>query len=125
MVRPIIRGKSYVGKTFKSTKAVELTLSPSDCCRKIANTPTIGAGPIKRSFGYQSTVTRVILSASHTCRILALPTTEPGRRGWKRRLGSPISAPHFLLHNLTHPDHSPAILLSAHRIELRTTESIL
>src|SRR5882762_2670551 len=45
--------------------------------------------------GYLSTVTLVILSASATCPILASPTTEPGRRGWKRRLGSPLSAPHF------------------------------
>src|SRR6202789_1608136 len=50
---------------------------------------------------YQSTVTPVILSRFLSCRILVSPTTEPGRRGWKRRLGSPISAPHFL------PRHSP------------------
>ena len=59
--------------------------------------------------GYQGTVTLVILPAFRTCRILASPTTEPGRRGWKRRLGSPISAPHFFACNLTHPDYSPTI----------------
>ena len=52
-------------------------------------------GLVKPPSGYQGTVTLVILSASATCRILASPTTEPGRRGWKRRLGSPLSAPHF------------------------------
>jgi hypothetical protein len=67
--------------------------------------------------GNLSTVTPVILSASRTCPILASPTTEPGRRGWKRRLGSPISAPHFFALNLTHPDHSPDILRSTPRIE--------
>src|SRR5215469_2740940 len=29
-------------------------------------------------------------------RILRSPTTEPGRRGWEWRLGSPLSAPIFL-----------------------------
>jgi hypothetical protein len=52
-------------------------------------------GLVKPPSGYQGTVTLVILSASATCRILPSPTTEPGRRGWKRRLGSPLSAPHF------------------------------
>jgi hypothetical protein len=57
-------------------------------------TPTTGDGLLNHP-GYQSTVTLVILSPSATCPILASPTTEPGRRGWKRRLGSPVSAPHF------------------------------
>src|SRR5229473_1914292 len=35
MVRPIIRGKSYVVETGKSMKAVELALSPNDSWRKI------------------------------------------------------------------------------------------
>src|SRR5260370_15529654 len=78
------------------------------------------------TLGYQSTVTLVILSASSTSRILASPTTEPGRRGWKRRLGSPISAPHFFAFNLTHPDHSQyPPFYAPHRIESETIESIL
>jgi hypothetical protein len=32
MVWPIIRGKSYVGETGKSMKAVELAASQKDCC---------------------------------------------------------------------------------------------
>src|SRR5713101_156425 len=35
MVRPIIRGKSYVVETGKSMKAAELALSPNDSWRKI------------------------------------------------------------------------------------------
>jgi hypothetical protein len=67
----------------------------------------IGNRPIPR---YQRTVTLVILSVFRSSPILASPTTEPGRRGWKRRLGSPISAPHFFVLTLTHPDHSPVSL---------------
>jgi len=52
-------------------------------------------GLVKPPPGYEGTVTLVILSAFRTCHILTSPTTEPGRRGWKRRLGSPLSAPHF------------------------------
>jgi len=40
MVWPIMRGKSYVGETFKSMKAVELALSQKDGLRKIALTLT-------------------------------------------------------------------------------------
>jgi hypothetical protein len=40
MVCPIIRGKSYVGETGKSIKAVELAASQKDAWRKIAITPT-------------------------------------------------------------------------------------
>ena len=58
--------------------------------------PSTTPGLLKPPSGYLSTVTLVILSAFSTCPILASPTTEPGRRGWKRRLGSPLSAPHFL-----------------------------
>ena len=57
--------------------------------------PSTTHGLLKPPSGYQGTVTPVILSAFSTCPILASPTTEPGRRGWKRRLGSPLSAPHF------------------------------
>jgi SH3 domain-containing YSC84-like protein 1 len=41
-------------------------------------------------------MTSVILSVRRLKAILRLPTTEPGRRGWNRRLGSPTSAPIFL-----------------------------
>jgi hypothetical protein len=40
MVRPIIRGESYVGEIGKSMKAVELTVSLKDCWRKFAMTLT-------------------------------------------------------------------------------------
>src|SRR3954447_12199880 len=49
------------------------------------------------SGSYLRTVTPVILSLFYTCGILASPTTEPGRRGWERRLRSLLPTPHFLL----------------------------
>ncbi len=100
----------------------------SSCC--LGQEPTLVFGPLSRMVnfaqsiavmehacvdeapngqpvgGYPGTVTSVILSAFATCRILASPTTEPGRRGWKRRLGSPHSTPHFFAHP-THPNHYP------------------
>ncbi len=60
---------------------------------------------------YLSTVTLVILSAFPTCPILASPTTEPGRRGWKRRLGSPISAPHFFARPSRNQPLNPHLVL--------------
>jgi hypothetical protein len=95
------------------------TLAQTDPARtQIIKTPRRSTFPAEStSFGYQGAVTSVILSASCTCRILASPTTEPGRRGWKRRLGSPLSAPHFLPCTPTHPDHSPRIPPSTARIE--------
>jgi len=59
--------------------------------------------------GYLRTVTLVILSAFSTCPILASPTTEPGRRGWSRRLGSPDSTPHFFAPNSSSASRKPFI----------------
>src|SRR5580658_3285499 len=74
---------------------------------------------IGESADYQSTVTLVILSLFPTCPILASPTTEPGRRGWRRRLGSPISAPHFFARTL--PTASSAQTTLAFRFPLCTS----
>src|ERR1700684_2343427 len=75
----------------------------------------------QNAHSYLRSVTLVILSVFSTGRILASPTTEPGRRGWSRRLGSPISTPHFF-----HPDSLSSPLLphfppASNRIEDNTT----
>ena len=62
------------------------------------------SGPVRRcplghAVRYRGSVPQVILLPSAPCRILASPTTEPGRRGWEWRLGSPRSAPIFFAPN--------------------------
>jgi hypothetical protein len=98
-------GASFYSDTFPFSRSGTVILAAANAnlklgrraarsrnCRKIpSHQQPRGTDPP----GYPSTVTSVILSPFLTCPILASPTTEPGRRGWKRRLGSPISAPHF------------------------------
>src|SRR5581483_5848757 len=51
---------------------------------------------------YLGPMTSVILLVRGGCTILGSPTTEPGRRGWDRRLGSPISAPILFSREIVH-----------------------
>src|SRR5229473_5109652 len=95
MIAVGFQGRPRVGLFYSKQFPVETRLAASPA---IAPRPRDGATPFSKHgppSGYLSTVTPVILSAFSTCPILASPTTEPGRRGWKRRLGSPLSAPHF------------------------------
>jgi len=55
-------------------------------------------------------MTSVILLLPTPGGILRLPTTEPGRRGWNRRLGSLISAPIFLPPGIHYANSSTATL---------------
>src|SRR6476646_10609839 len=62
-------------------------------------------------------MTSVILLLPTLGGILCLPTTEPGRRGWNRRLGSLISAPIFCHQVFTTPTPLPQHRIF-HRVEL-------
>ena len=83
------------------------TVEP-DCSLLAARRLAFGPNLLARNF---MLLTFVILSEIPTHLILASPTTEPGRRGWKWRLGSLLSAPHFFVLNAS-VVRSAAILLT-------------
>src|SRR5690348_6530396 len=73
--------------------------------------------------GNRWTVPLVILWPGRHWAILRSPTTEPGRRGWKWRLGSLLSAPHFFVYTIPASLNQPSTTICP--IPLRAFRSLI